>query len=212
MNFKFKKQGGFTLIELIVVMAVFFFIVGAVIGIFISIIQNQKKVLAEQQLLNQISYVEEHMSKALRMASTDEYGSCIPEGYIYLLMRQPSNDVYTGIKFIDRSDDNACKTFSWVDGVLKETKNNGNPVPITSSVLQINSVRFSVNGLDGSVSGQGCIGDSDNCGAISNVSSTVKQPQPRVTMLLDVKVPGDSGNPARTIQTTVSQRNLNIEY
>ena len=53
---QFKK--GFTIIEMVVVMAVFLFIVGAAISIFISVIQNQRRVLAEQQTLNQISYLQ----------------------------------------------------------------------------------------------------------------------------------------------------------
>jgi len=203
-KFKFKKQEGFTLIELIVVMAVFFFIVGAVIGIFISIIQNQKKVLAEQQLLNQISYVKEHVSKALRMASVAPSGStCISQGYIYSLTHYDiGSGTYKGIKFINGSENDICQEFFWdsADSILKETK-NGAPVPLTSSTLQINSVRFAING-----SATGC-GGSTPCGA-SNADFV----QPRVTILLNVKVPGDSKNPTRTIQTTVSQRNLNIKY
>ena len=61
-----NNNKGFTLIELIVVMTVFLLVIGAAMGIFISIVQNQKKILSEQELLNQISYVEEYMSKALR--------------------------------------------------------------------------------------------------------------------------------------------------
>ena len=68
---KEKKSAGFTIIELIVVMAVFLFVIGAAISVFISIIQHQKRVLAEQQILNQISYVEEYMSKSLRTANTE---------------------------------------------------------------------------------------------------------------------------------------------
>ena len=218
----YKK--GFTIIELIVVMAVFLFIIGAAIGIFISIIQHQKKVLSETQLLNQIGYLEEYMSKALRMAAadntiTDPSGTCIPKGHIYLLTRVNAG-IYRGIKFINQSDSNACQEFFLAGAgttanpyILKELKNSTNEssaVELTSSSTQINFVRFSVNGLDGSVAGQGCTGGPGQCGA-SNKDAA----QPRVTVLLNIKITGDSqddprGTP-RTIQTTVSQRNLNVK-
>jgi prepilin-type N-terminal cleavage/methylation domain-containing protein len=205
MEQKEKLLKGFTLIELVVVMAVFLFVVGAVIGIFLSVVQHQRKILSEQQLLNQISYVQEYMSRALRMAAADASGSCLGSsnaGYIYLLTRYDSvSQVFKGIKFMNQSDNNACQEFFLdTDGVLKEIRNGASPVAITSSVLQINSVMFSINGSDGSA--KGCV-SANQCGA-----SDTDAVQPRVTILLNVSIPGET---ARTIQTTVSQRNLNIK-
>ena len=81
-----KNSAEFTIIELIVVMTVFLFIIGAAIGIFISIVKSQKKVLVEQQLVNQVSYVKEYMSKALRAAKVDSIGDYLGnKGDIYLL-------------------------------------------------------------------------------------------------------------------------------
>lgn len=258
-----NNQKAFTLIELIVVMAIFLFIIGATLGIFISIIQQQKKVLAEQQFLNQISYIEEYMSKALRMATVDATGECLGydnRGYIYLLTRYNgslgSDGLFRGIKFLSQSDNNACQEF-FLDGdgtlnnpfALKELKTypplyppvlDDKAVALTSTDLQFYSespVKFSINGSDGSalvpVFDQGiwvsCTG-TDVCGA-----SNLDYIQPKVSILLNVIIPGDnqgiktacksdmkcpvnqacdlSNNlcaPIRTIQTTVSQRNLNV--
>ena len=205
-----KTSKGFTLIELIIVMAVFLFIVGAALGIFISIVQSQRRVLAEQQFLNQISYVEEHMSKALRMADTESAltdpenynnsNACLPPGYIYQLVNKVG-EVYTGIKFLNASDGDACYKF-YVGGtgtsgdpyILYEQKNNGTAVPLNSTNLIINSIRFSINGGDDTVGG-----------AFASTSASV-QPQPKVTILINVNVNGLS---SKTIQTTVSRRNLN---
>lgn len=214
-----KLSKGFTLIELIVVMAVFLFVIGAAITIFISIVQHQKRVLAEQQLLNQISYVEEYMSKALRMANADNLGSCLGldnTGYIYLLTRYDLvSQVFKGIKFINQSDNNACQEFFLDSGdastqlVLKEEKNNnpGTITPLTPDNLQINYIKFSINGSNGSTFTSLSCPTNLQCGA-SNADTTT---QPRVTILLDVKIPGDSQEPDRIIQTTVSQRNLNVQ-
>ena len=144
---KFSNKG-FTLIELIVVMAVFLLIIGVAVGIFISVVQNQRKILSEQELINQASYAVEHMSKALRVAKKDTIGDvtqggCLGvdyAGYNYMLTR-PVNGFYTGIKFINSSDNDACQEF-FLDGyVLKEIK-NGSPsagVAVTSEKLKINS-------------------------------------------------------------------------
>lgn len=199
-----KSNKGFTLIELIVVMAIFLFVTGAAIGIFFSIISSQKKIFSEQQIINQISYVQEYMSKALRAAKTDADGVCIPSGYIYLLTHNDGSK-YQGIKFINASN-GACQEFYFNAGVLYEKKGAGTEVPITSASLQFdleNPIRFSVSGKDGSVFGQGCSSEPNSCGAISADGS-----QPKVTILINVKIAGE--NRVRTIQTTVSRRTLNI--
>ena len=253
-NISRNNQKAFTLIELIVVMAVFLFVIGAAIGIFLSVIKSQKQVLSEQQLLNQISYVTEYMSKGLRMAKIEETTEdCLVDyspganpsnyhyGYIYLLTRYDSLlGRYNGIKFLSQSNyDSAgrpsCQEFyldtTTTPYVLKEIRtyspytrvSDEQAVALTPSDLKINSIRFTVNG------GATCA-DQNQCGASDQDSS-----QPRVTIFLSVGIPGDSlvtgtncnndtdchaGGacnlsihrcvPTRTIQTTVSQRNLNI--
>ncbi|MDP3882583.1 MAG: type II secretion system protein [Candidatus Staskawiczbacteria bacterium] len=214
LNFKFQisnSEKGFTIIELIVSTTVFLLVVGIAVAIFISIVQHQRGVLADQELLNQISYVEEYMSKALRMAKTDTEGSCIQAGGIYSLTRPitlKGVSLYGGIKFINQSDGDSCQEF-FLDNttdpehpVLKELKNSANDsnaVALTSSFLQINSVRFGVNGTTG------CNGIGDACpeGAFQGFGG-----QPRVTVLLNISLKTSDQNSARIIQTTVSQRNI----
>jgi prepilin-type N-terminal cleavage/methylation domain-containing protein len=242
-----KKNKGFTLIEVVVVMGVFLFIIGAAMGIFLSVVQNQKKVLAEQQLINQVSYIEEYMSKALRMAAADSAGRCmslagsvdIPIKYIYLLTRL-DGEQYGGIRFLNQSSGD-CQEF-FLDKsditmpILKELKgtsgnvnvDDGAAVDITSSGIQIDDIKFSVNGKDGTVSGQDCNSDPTKCG-----TTNADDIQPKVTILIDILIPISNGascavNPCtitgqkcylstnkcatvRTIQTTVSQRNLNVK-
>ncbi len=201
---------GFTLIELIVVIAVFLLVIGAAISIFISVVQNQRKILAEQELLSQTSYVIEYMSKALRVAKKDTTGACLGLdyiGYSYLLTRRDlSNPYYQGIKFINQSDNDTCQEF-FLDSsnaggaVLKELKNSTNSssaVAITSSNINVNSLRFSINGSSGLVGS--LIGASENDGI-----------QPRVTIFLDVKSNKDDDQVSKKIQTTVSQLDLNIK-
>lgn len=224
-NQKFSKLSkGFTLVELIVVLAVFLFIIGVAITIFLSIITNQKSVLAEQKILNQISYVEEHVSKALRMAKKDTDGACLQNepagtlypGFTYLFTgwnSDPEIGQYTGIRFINQSDINqdgkaACVEFYWDvnDNVLKERKfymsagatmTLGSEMPLTSEDLEIQFLKFAFNGSAPGPSSPA-------------VGQTITHSQPLVTMVLGIKVE-DSNNsqPVRIIQTSVSQRNLN---
>ncbi len=183
------KSKGFTLIELVVVMAVFLIIVGTALGIFISIVRHQKKVLAQQELLNQASYVFEHISKGLRMAKTATDSTCIEAGSAYEI----SND-FSSIKFINQSEADLCQQFrimpidqnSLDSGyVLEEAKGSQNWVQVTSANLKIYSLKFILD--DGESS---------------------QNSQPRVTMLLDIENSADYSQPLK-IQTTVSQRNLN---
>jgi prepilin-type N-terminal cleavage/methylation domain-containing protein len=219
-KYKFINFGGnkgFTLIEMMISLAIFLLISGAAVGIFISVTQRQKEVLAEQELLNQISYAQEYMSRALRMAKASTSNidiGCIPLGDIYLLTR-PESNFYNGIKFLNQSDADAagnamCEEFYLDDKtdadhpVLKMQKGIDNPVALTSSDMKIKSIRFVVlgaNGLDGSSAG---CASQDNCAATNHDTPAH---QPRVTILLNVEF---AGQPAETIQTTVSQRNLNV--
>ena len=203
---------GFTLIELIVVMAVFLIIIGTAVGIFISIVQHQRRIMSEQELLNQISYVVEYMSKAMRMAKTAENDDCIPLGYIYFLTRPDNNTgFYNGIKFINQSDNNACQEF-YLDYIVPDQPSSGfvlkeikkyssvdpdDSIALTSDKIKINFIKFGINGYSGAVG--------ETIGASENDDS-----QPRITISLDVQIKGDN-QPVKKIQTTVSQRNLNVE-
>ncbi len=219
-NFKFqisnyKRNKGFTLIELIVVMAVFLLIMGTAISIFISIVSHQKRILAKQELLNQTSYFIEYMGKGLRMAVKDPDGVCLGTvGAVYKLEDYDSvNRIWKGIKFINASDDNACQKFcldnsTLENPVLKEIKNSagnwdcGTGTNVTSTNLKINLLSFAFNGvLPGPPAGI-------NDGYVVPLSDSDLN-QPRVTIALDVKIQGDSNQLSTKIQTTVSQRDLN---
>jgi len=228
-GYKNKKlvSRGFTIIELIVVLAIFFFIIGAAISSFITIVQSQKRVLAEQQLINQISYLEEYMSKAIRMAALDRSvgEDCVPSGYIYLFTHSHtvgSAVIPDGIRFLNQSSgdcqefflDNSVHEDTTTPLVLKELKGaNGvadsnleNAIPLTSLNLQIEDVSFSINGNDNSGITTECTVDPTTCGGARNNDGV----QPKVTILFKIKVPDDTQS-ERVIQTTVSQRNLNAK-
>ena len=212
------KKRGFTLIEMVVSIAVFLLISGAAVGIFLSIISRQKEVLSEQELLNQISYAEEYMSRALRMAkvSTSNTDSgCLDLGDIYVLTRPDENSFYNGIKFLNQTDGeyvdgerNAMCEEIFLDNVtdparpvLMIQKGQDPAIALTSSDMEIKYIRFGVNGLTGSLAD--CPNSSESeCFAATSQDEV----QPRVTTLLKVELAERS----RIFQTTISQRNLNV--
>lgn len=190
----FKENKGVTLIELVVVLAVFMLIIGVTVSIFISIIQRQKSILGEQELLNQMSYVIEYMSRPIRTAQKDTTGSCLPSsGYIYFLTHYDSvAGSYGGIKFITK--DNVCQEFFLTDnGILKEIKNGQAPQNILSGKFKIKYVRFIINGNKS-----------------LNSASQINSVQPRITMALDIQTQTSLGQREKIIQTTTSNENLNL--
>ena len=197
---KNQKSKGFTLVELVVVLALFMVVIDVAVSIFINMVKYQKRVLEEQSFINQTSYVEEYMSKALRTAVKDDSGNCLFEGqieypgYIYLLTRYNiDKGFYEGVKFI--TSNNECKEFFLdSDGILKETKGGGASQDILSSKFTIEDVRFLVNG------------DKTLHGASQNDAS-----QPRITFLIKVLVQGEGDFQEKIIQTTISQINLNTQ-
>jgi len=194
------KQKGFSLIELVVVLSIFLIIISVTVDIFISMVQQQKRILEEQELLNQTSYVEEYMSKALRTAVKDINGSCLGTiGYVYLLTHCNNGTLQAcnGVKFINQSDNNACQEF-FLDDItnpanpsLKQIKNGSLAQNILSDKFKIKYARFIVDG--------------DKTLHFTFGSDLV---QPRITILLDVQTQTGGILQEKIIQTTISQRNI----
>jgi len=203
---KFPKSHGFTLIEIIVVMAVFLLVMAASVVIFVSIINVQRKILLQEQLLSQASYAMEYMSKALRMAKKDSTGSCLTDyvDYIYLYTREDETEGrYKGIKFINENDNSACQEFYLSDegdnDAIRELKNStddNDSSLLTAAKYSVKYFRTGVNGKEGEIG--------ESYGASEDDSQ-----QPRVTIVLGIEVPGYEDQSYLKIQTTVSQRNLN---
>jgi len=178
LNVKMKK--GFTLIEILVAITAFSIVFIAIIGIFVFGIQQQKRVLATQTTLDQISYVLEFMSRALRVAEKDLTGNCIGKNLNYATT---SN----GIKFINGLEDKAdykCQEFFLDNKQLKYKKGSNDPLSLTSDQIEITSLKFNLIG-----------------------QSNTDKIQPRVTVFLEAK-PKNLDQPKIKIQTTISQRNL----
>lgn len=174
---------GFTLLEMIVVIGIFSLFSGAILGIFISSVNSQKRILAQQEILDQANYLLEYISRSLRMARKDDLSgtNCLNgEKVNYEISRAGQ-----GIKF--QNYKKQCQEF-YLDGNRIKENRQGIEDFITPSSLKINSLKFNISGET----------QNDNL-------------QPKVTILLEME--GSGRNPPKIrIQTSVSQRNLDVAY
>ena len=166
---------GFTLIEMVVAVAVFTLLVSASSGLFVNALRAQRYSLTTQEILDQTSYVMEYMSRALRMARKDISGECITAKSNY----QFEDNC---IKFRNYHDE--CQQFCLDGSRLKEIKGE--------SSNYLTSESLTVEGFWVELSGQ----QQDD------------YLQPRATILLTISGKEQSNI---KIQTTVSQRNLDIQ-
>jgi len=183
---------GFTLIEVLVSVAIFSMMISIFTGFLASSIRNQQTALSSQELIGSVSFNLEYMSRAIRMAKKDHDGNCVsPAKYNY-----ETNINRDRIKFLNYQD--KCQEF-FLDGTaLKERKstdstaaNFGTALPLTPSALNIISFE---------------LGPPDSWGQDQLT-------QPRVTFSLRMEGSDGGENPvSMDIQTTISQRNLNRIY
>jgi len=181
------KNKGVTLIEMLVAVAIFSITVGAILGLFISAIRSQRKVLATQELLDQTSYVLEYMNRALRMAKKDSSGSCTgTAGKNY----ENGIDWIRFLKFEYAAGTDVCFKFYLSGTQIYESKGGAAGVPLTSNKISVNFLKFNLSG---------------------DVISESPNLQPRVTIFLEILGRGIGGNrPKIQIQTSISQRPLDV--
>ncbi|GAG04696.1 unnamed protein product, partial [marine sediment metagenome] len=179
------QNKGFTLVELLVSISIFSLIVSAMSGAFVSTIRAQRKSVAFQQLLEQTSYLEEYMSRAIRMARKDLSGDCLTTAGAK--QNFETNLDKDRIRFLNYQG--ICQEFFLEADQIKERKSTDGtaanfqiPLPLTSDDLQVESFK---------------IGPSDSWDQNDNE-------QPRVTLFLDIKGAGSKPEqqPEIKIQTT----------
>ena len=195
---KFRSQS-FTLIEILVTIAIFSLILGIISSLFASALKAQKKSLASQELLRQTSYAMEYMGRQLRMAKREETGgTCLPVGQNYeyeeginQVFGSESYRIDYGIKFINYEGE-CCEFFlgQRADGSdycsLRFSKDLADPEYLISDDFEVEE--FNINLIE------------------------AEDVQPRVSLFLKIKGKGErvEDQPIIEIQTTISQRDLNV--
>lgn len=186
-NLRKSSKKGYTLVEVLVSAAIFSLIVGSLTGFFLSTTVIQKKSLSSQQILDNVSYALEYVSRAIRMAQKDDLGSvnCLTGDKVNFELTREGQ----GIKFRNYLDQ--CQEFFVEDGILKELK-AGVTNSLTSANIEIVSFKI----------GPSTSWDQND------------YEQAKVTLFLDVRGmnPRPELEPEIQIQTTISQRNLDVQY
>ncbi len=173
---------GFTLVELMVAIILFLLTIGATTSLAVSLINQEKRSLATQGLIDNSSYFLEYGGRFLRMAQEDD-GDCIAAGTNY------DASGVSSIRFLDY--ENHCREFLLDSQEIKEkvstddtAANLGTAVGITAPNAEINSLSFTVSG-----------------------DSIDHQPRVTVNFSLQDK---NLTEVSMTVETTISQRNLNL--
>ena len=187
----FKSGGGFTLIEMLVAMAIFSTVMGIIAGILITGIRQQKMALDSQIVLDQTSYALEYMSRALRFAKKEiSSPACLSQDGLNLEKTRGGS----GIKFINHLQNDDCQEFFLEDNQIKYRRKIGQPeensLPLTSVKLEVASLKFDLAG-----------------------EWQTDDLQPRITIFSEIKSAGASEQSQKIkIQTSISQRNLDVIY
>lgn len=188
---------GFTLVEVLVAVTVFTLVIGVAGGLFVHVLQSQRKVLAYQELFDQTSFIMEYITRGIRMAkrqtATTTPITCITTiGRNYELVGgSPSH-----LRFI-RWDGtltppaHVCYEFRLSGTRLEVSRDRGASwTVLTSPRLEVTNLRFRI------------VGDGPQ----------TPPEQPRVTIVLEARgIEHGAGRwPTTHLQTTVSQRDLDI--
>jgi prepilin-type N-terminal cleavage/methylation domain-containing protein len=125
---------GFTLIEILVAVAIFALIMASSSRLFVSSLQSQRQNLAAQEVLSQASYLIETMSRSIRMAKKDLTGACTGV--------QRVNYVFSGNCLKFQNYKNECQEFCLVGTSIK----NENDELLTSPDLQVSGFGVVLSG------------------------------------------------------------------
>jgi prepilin-type N-terminal cleavage/methylation domain-containing protein len=188
MNKKFKnKKNGFTMIEMLVAVAIFAIVITMIMGTIVTIVDASRKSRTMSEVMNNLNFSFESMTRTLKTAKSID-----PSTGGDTIIAIDQNDRRITYKFYDSSDNNHGGIEKQVDepdgsgGYI-----SGTPDPITAADLKLSSWKID---LIYSGSGAGTGGN-----------------QPRVFFSVKGRVETAKGIYSEfDLQSTVSQRQLQL--
>ena len=174
----------YTLIEVVMAIGIFSILIAGPTGFFISSLRSQSRALGLREVIDNTSYFMDYISRALRMARKDDIlgVDCLSGTNV----NYEITHLGEGIKFRNSKDE--CQEFYLDGNQLKEDK-DGNALFLTSDDLDVSMIGFELSGEE----------QDDPI-------------QPRITIVLEMTKKDDPDFPKMRIQTTISQRNLDVLY
>lgn len=201
---KNQKTKGFTLVETLVSLFIFGMMSVALVNIFVSGLNTQTRILQNQDLMNQASYSMEYMGKLIRMAERDTTGDCAPRGESYGAGGSyPSNSI-TFLAYDTKAAGYRCIQFLLDGNAIKERRSTTSSMAQfqTAQAITSSSVYVINEGLYFYITGDAA-SSSEPYGPIDSL-------QPKVTILINMRYNILPAPPYLTMQTTISQRKLDI--
>lgn len=193
-----QKTKGFTLVETLVSLFIFGMMSVALVNIFVSSLGTQTRILQNQDLMSQASYSLEYMGKLIRMAERDETGNCAPIGESYGLGGSYPNNSITFLAYDSKAPGYRCIQFLLDGNAIKEKRSTTDSLADfqPAQAITSSSVYVITDGLYFSVTGD----------------TALESPalQPKVTILINMRYNALPAPPYLTMQTTISQRKLDI--
>ena len=180
-----QKNKGFTLVELLVSIALFSIVMVIGLGSILTIVDSNRKARTLMEVMNNLNFAVDSMTRSFKSGQisqiNDSLGVIRSDGECFATQEVNYSATSSGLaeyRFVEY-----CVT----DGVLtKKIGTNGNQIPLTSPDVNIQYAKFEIAGED-------------------------SFEQPLLTIVLDGEVEIASGISSRfTIHTSVAQRTLNI--
>ena len=188
------SSSGFTLIEMLVAVALFATVMTIAVGSLISIVGASRRSIAAQSVINNLNFAIDDMSRTIRNG-TD---------YVFTPDSQQITATSSdGVKVMYKFASGVC-TVGYLHGCIMKSVNNGDFLPITSPEISFddNGAKFYLIGASPR-SGNTCVSGTQP----ANTDCI----QPKVTLILRAHV-DYMGNPIANlnIETTMTQRRYDI--
>ena len=157
-----KKTAGFTLVELVVAVALFAVVMTVVAGALLTIVDANRKALAQQVVISNLNFALESMSRALRVGSA--YHCDASQGDITQARDCPSGTGADSIAFeagegdySNSADQRIFRLNTSTHQIERSVDSGVTWIAITAPEIYISNLKFFVKGADGSAEGSGAL-------------------------------------------------------
>ncbi len=197
-----RHSAGFTLIEMLVSLALFTIVATIAVGTLLVLINGNSRVVGEQSVMTGLTFALDSMSREIR-TGTDYYCGSIAQvsgASVTGSSTNVSNCTSGNVAFSFREAGESITGGSSQGRIAYYFSNNmiyrkvgtGTPVPIIGDDVRVTSARFVVTGSEK---------------LTANLTDKV---QPIVTLVMTAVASSSDGLSPFTVQTTVTQRALDI--
>lgn len=218
MRFEFKqttnKQKGFTLIEMIVSLAIFAVVVTTAVGALLAIVSTNRQLQGEQSIMTNLTFALDSMTREMRTgfsyycdSESSDIGIFSDSGTAHGSLGTYSSvqdcgsgsvDDFRGVSFVEGGHsitgsgaERILYFFDKANNDLRRKVGDDKSQSIVSSELKIIEAQFIVTGSD-------------------QLSDTNDVKQPTITVKLAAQDKNDTSGKIYQVQTTVTQRVLDI--